>query len=412
MKTLCCISAMLVGLSFFAHANIQTKANPDKPSEVFLATANGSASYTYPPSPWLGDLPVRISWNWDNTKGGSYSYVSLVENGIPDSLWSGYEEYDTWDTNGLASSEVWVDRYYCGIPPNRYLLDTKPIFFRGFPWEIGSLAENTTVQTLNRNSKVTIQLKTGGKKGSKLQNLFGLPASATGYRHLVLGDDDNTPEPSDSYPIAPTSIQVAGQAVGTNGVAYAIFPDNATVDITPKTTEKYYAVNVSAQKYKSYFEVFVNQPYPGPIYYTLETAGHAFWQLKTEAPYDALQYISPSLTVYLNHNWGFYPHGADCGLPGLLANDDTHGYSVKRVFYIGFPDLLAGLQFTRGISNAPPEYCIAINGYSCVGAAREAGSTVGVWLPSDWTPQNFGVGILLRYQPASVFSDDTPRYAQ
>jgi len=94
----------------------------------------------------------------------------------------------------------------------------------------------------------------------------------------------------------------------------------------------------------------------------------------------------------------------------MLANDNSHGENVSRIFYIGYPDFVAGLAFATGLHDAPPEYCIAVGGYSCVGAAREAGNTAGIKLPSDWFPQNFGADILKQFPgPAD---DNTPRYSK
>jgi hypothetical protein len=416
MKTFFYISTLILGINHFAHATIQIKASPDKPSEVVLATASGSASFTYPPSPPMGDLPVRVSWNWNNTNGGNYSYVNLVENGYPDDIWVGFEEYDTWDANGLTSCVVWQD--YLAMVIYRHLLSTNIIFFQGFPWEIGSLSDTTQYPyLLDRSSKVTIQLRTGGKSGSKLKNLFGLQANATGYRHLELNQYDATPEPSDSYTISPTSIQVAGSYLNTNGVTYRIFPDNATVDITPLVKVKYYSFSVSAAKYKSYYDLYVQQANPGYSFYPVGEydVGHAFWQLRTEAPSDALQYLSTNLTGLLGNAWGFYPTNDPplslwnlATVQGFVQNDSSHSHNIKRIFAIGFPDLINGLEFTRGIYNTPPEW--SATGYNCVSAARGAGFASDVFgLPWDMTPQNFGVSLVLMYP--GPFEDDTVKYS-
>lgn len=226
-------------------------------------TANGSSVFHYDYY-----TTTTFTWNWNATNGGNYSMVMLPD-GLQDGLNIYDEDYDNWDASGMGPYEDWQVIYRGDNPPDRQLVDFGTNSYWGFSWEIGSLSDSYDPPWgyLSKNSKVTIQLKTGGKSGSKLKNLFSLQASATGYRHLTLSPYDYiTPEPSDPYPISPTSVQVAGKALDTNGVAYAIFPDNSTVDITPKTSEKYYSVGVSAQKYHSYFEVFVDQPYPGPIF--------------------------------------------------------------------------------------------------------------------------------------------------
>jgi hypothetical protein len=128
-----------------------------------------------------------------------------------------------------------------------------------------------------------------------------------------------------------------------------------------------------------------------------------------------LQNLAGNNAIFANNNWGFYPHGSICGLTGWLQDDsDEHG-SVKRVFYIGFPDLLAGLKFTSGLNDSPPIYCFAAYGYSCVGAATDAGHSAGIslptwWNPWNWMPQNFGAAVALKFPGPLV--DDTPRYSK
>jgi hypothetical protein len=232
------------------------------------------------------------------------------------------------------------------------------------------------------------------------QNLFCIQCSGTEYK--------GTPWTAYGMNISPEQLEAFGKKVGADGKLWILEPDNAEplVGLTAPGKKHYYA-GATQQKYLSYFEVYVKQQIPGitnlPIY---ETAGHAFWGLKTDAPDEAMQRLSPSLNIYANNCWGFYPHGALCGTNGILANDNGHGYDVKRVFYIGFPDLISGLQFTRRIGNAPPIYC-AIS-YSCISATREAGQNVGVALPYEITPQMFGMSTLLKYPGPLI--DNTPRY--
>lgn len=385
-----------------ANATTTIKSNPDKPSEIITATVSGSAVYYY-----SGVTTTTTSWNWKNTIGGNYFSVMLPD-GEQDGLNIYWEDYYSWGTNGLGPFEIWKVIYRGGNPPDRELYDSGTNSYSSFPLEIGSLSEayDPPWGFVSRNSKVTIQLKTGGKSGSKLKNLFGLTAGATGYKHLHLPDDDIVvPHPSDSYSIPATSIEVAGGHLNTNGIAYRIFPDNATVDVTPKTLEKYYSVNVSAIKYKSYFDLFIQQANPGYslIPFGSYDVGHAFWRLRTEAPSDALQYISTNITVFLNKPWGFYPTNEPelsvwnlATVPGLVQDDSSHEHNIKRIFAIGFPGLISGLQFTREIYNSPPLW--SATGYSCVGAAREAGYRSGVYpLPWDTTPQNFGVTLVQMY---------------
>ena len=248
MKTSLIFLCLVVSVGL-ANAMIQNKSNPEKPAEIILSTAQGSTSFTYPPSPYGGDLPVYSSWNWADGGGGSYSLISLVENGLPDSLWMGFEDYYSWGANGVGPYERWDDYYNVGLPPNRVLWDSGTNTFGGFPWENGSLSTNIpNIGFFSRNSMVTVQLKTGGKSNGKNQSLFVITASVTGYQGLT-PNEVNVPQPSDSFSISSQSIQVAGKSLGPDGLAYAVFPDNSTVDITPQAHANYYSFSVSASKH-------------------------------------------------------------------------------------------------------------------------------------------------------------------
>ena len=179
----------------------------------------------------------------------------------------------------------------------------------------------------------------------------------------------------------------------TNGIRYNILPDGIEKDITPQVAGKdFFTFSVGGQKYLSYFEIFDEQANPRGILPTgANNVGHAFWRLTTEAPSDALQYISPALTNYLNQCWGFYPTNDTLAalftLNGKLQNDDgTVGSAdIQRKFYIGFPNLLNGLIFTKGMADAPPVYTLLV--YDCVDAAIEAAAQSGV----KFANQQYGV---------------------
>ncbi len=449
-------SLAIIFSRLFLEASVQISVTQDKPPYLYVKSytladsgfANNGWTNYWADADNTGtnfsddNLTFYGSINFTNQKGGSLSWNAIDNNhGHSISLlWDTVGTITAWDTASLfcqsnaagTLTEIFHGVAYPSDFTNIYPYEIFPLWehadfvkpFEGAYYENGPGYNKMLEQ---RTAQAVIKLKTGGKSTSRLRNLIGLTAYATqmyptdsewyaspwagGYEYMqsiVLT----------SY--APTNVLPQNIALGsygtlgTNGIKYLILPDNADVDVTPSVAGMdYYSFNVGQpQKYHSYFEVFVNQPHPGAVFYTLETAGHAFWQFKTDAPADALQYLDTSLTAFVNHSWGFYPNGAWCGLPGQLGNDDSHGYSVKRVFYIGFPDLISGLQFTRGVKTSPPEYCLAIDGYSCVGAAVDAGRNAGIWLPDwEWTPQNFGVEILLKYQSASVLSDDTPRYS-
>ena len=267
----------------------------------------------------------------------------------------------------------------------------------------------TSHDSYTRSAQTTYHVQTGGRAVPGRQNLWRLSGWAS-----KITDKHATPPfwftPTEA--IDPGQIQIRGKSLDTNGNVYLILPDGQDMDVTPQVSGmEFYVFGVGGQKYYSYFEVYVKQPYPGTQTTLSDYTGHAFWGLDTDAPDEAIAYLAPSLQYYINANWGFYPNGPDCGLTGQLQNDDTHPYSVRRVFYIGFNDLISGLQFTRGIDNEPPVYCY--RSYSCVGASQDAGHNVGITLPSfpllDLFPQNYGADILKRFP--GPLDDPTPRYS-
>ena len=157
-----------------------------------------------------------LSWNWQDGGGGTYSFTMLADSFPPDSLLTGVEEYEKWNTNGaVLYDETWLDQYNSGFPPNRHPSDMGPAnTFSGFPWAIEALSDVWKEFGLDSyNAKATIQLKTGGKNGSKLKNVFRLAANATGCRHLNLADASmEITAPSDSYSIPANNISVVALA--------------------------------------------------------------------------------------------------------------------------------------------------------------------------------------------------------
>jgi len=462
MKTQLIAFCLFISVGF-AGAATQTVLNQDKPSQIYIKkyymTDSGSYDNTYDPF-FGGNNTVTFSAsvpNWSDWTSGTATLSShLTQTG--ESWFNGQLEpyYDTGDVtvnwswpkakwpNLSATQNIsynYVDspgtsQYGSGSFANSN--QPAPVFMEHCDMSVNTsyTGDGVTFISENRTAQATVKLRTGGKATSKLRNLFA----------ITVGANQITPNnPYDVYlgmnplwgftgvsgylfeRVNGTNIPSQNIAVGSygnlnaNGVLYKILPDNADVDVTPSIAGvDYYNFGVGRTKYQSYFEVFVNQPNPGTNYTLTDTTGHAFWQFKTDAPADALQYITASLTNFVNRSWGFYPHGSNCGLAGQLQNDSIgnngngHPYSVKKVFYIGFPDLINGLEFTRGISNAPPIYCFAAYGYSCVGAATDAGYSVGItlptwWNPWNWMPQNFGAAVALKYP--GPLADETPRYS-
>jgi hypothetical protein len=253
-----------------------------------------------------------------------------------------------------------------------------------------------------------------------MRNLFGITATAT--EMLPRTDQANALPYSGSYVylfggasasanIDPQYITIGSYGpLNTNGVLYTCLPDGADIDITPSLANiEYYQFGIGqAQKYHSYYDVFDDQANPGFSFYPVgvNDYGHSFWQFRTDAPADALQYISTNLIQFLGRRWGFYPISNPPPslwnletVAGFIQNDGpptAHEYNICRTFYIGFANLINGLEFTKDLSNAPPQW--SATGYNCVSAVRTAGFQADVFgLPSDCSPQNFGITLIGMY---------------
>lgn len=324
-------------------------------------------------------IPVLYKYAWPAT-----TWPQSLTNG------AGTEIYLTYGiTNLFVCNPPSLQKEHCKISQN----DTN-----GWP------------QGYQRTADTKIKLATGGKPGSRRMNLWLISATATEYLPPWLN------YPLASTNIDPKRISVFGNTLRSDGTMYVLLPDNAKPDATPVITgaPNYYSFNVTAQKYLSYFDLYVEQANPGYSFlpYGPNYVGHASWKLSTEAPSDALQYISTNLTAYLNHTWGVFPgpSGSICSdNPGQLESDGANnGANIHRKFYISFSGLLNGLSVTRGMKLAPPAYCVT--GFNCNSAARYAGYASGVHsLPDDQSPQNFGVTLIGMYPPilsSDPFEDD------
>jgi hypothetical protein len=437
---------ILLGLlisSGLARAAIQTTANQDKPPRLYVKSyTESNAGFTKCLTTWTGsseedDFSVNDSVSWTDGSAGSFSYTwhytyqtpsfSYAQNdnviiSWPQVSWPNIEYLQpTWTEtyiNTLWTSEDYTNSTIAGYAPIILEHSDTSVPMVDNSGSYGPSGGYFTVikATGTRTAQAIMKLQTGGKSTSRLRNLFGLTASATRYtpQHwsywgyyewlgempLDFGDLAGCYPAATSVP--PQSINLGSYgALNTNGVKYLILPDNDDVDVTPYVAgADYYSFSFGQpQKYHSYFDLYVQQANPGfslIFYNPTNDVGHAFWRFRTEAPQDALQYVSASLTAFLGTNWGFYPLNGLFTVPGILQNDNSHPYNISRSFYIGFPDLLQGLTYTRGISNSPPVY--SLTGFNCVGAARGAGFAADVFgLPWDESPQNFGVTLIEMY---------------
>jgi hypothetical protein len=432
MKTFFILLCLIIS-GEMANAAIQTTTSQDKPPRIYVKSYNksdsgcgiasywgteeslifsesvnwqdgaaGNASWTsHVEESGFGVWNINVNWNWPANSWPNLS-CNLVE--IYNSAVAGYT--NSYSTNYTNQSTP-VAQEHCNINFSQAI---NPYFFAGY-YDFDTATEGRSAQTI-------MKLQTGGKAISKLRNLFALSASATQLNPS--GSIWDAAPFGTSYPNGIDYSYVYNQANGTNipsqnisigsygnlnanGTKYLILPDNADIDVTPNVSGvDYYSFNLGTpQKYHSYFDLYVQQPNPGYsfiFFNPTNDVGHAFWRFRTDAPSDALQYVSPSLTSFLGHFWGFYPNNTTnfFTAPGILQNDDGHSANIERTLYIGIPDLFQGLIFTSATSNAPPVY--SLSGYNCVSAAREAGFRADVFgLPGDTSPQNFGVTLIEMY---------------
>lgn len=403
MKT-CFIVIFLIVTANFALATTQISTGQDKPLRLYAKSYTDRettvASQTWPAdSSYYGWLAINHTdiFNVDDSDnpGGTGTQIG---------------NYQDTDSSGNIHTYGYTNIY--------------PMSFGGFGyWDSlkmsgSGIADGGAWQTTySRTTSTVWHLQTGGKATSKQRNLFGFNLSVEQYNYAVgpYSSEYTVYVPSGQV-VPPANIQIGSYgALNTNGTKYLILPDNADVDVTPQVSGVdacgywYYP----PQKYRSYFDLYVQQANPGYslIFYSqTNDVGHAFWRFRTDAPADALKYISSSLTGFLGQKWGFYPMNGLFTVPGILQNDNSHPNNIQRTFCIGFPDLLQGLIYTRGISNAPPVYCLS--SFNCVGAARGAGFAADVFgLPWDESPQNFGVTLIEMYpapgQTIGPFIDTT-----
>jgi len=70
----------------------------------------------------------------------------------------------------------------------------------------------------------------------------------------------------------------------------------------------------------------------------------------------------------------------------LVTDTDT----TNQTYTIGFDNLIAGLNFAEGIYISPGIYSVANPENDCVSKTRGCGSSVGITLPTDRSPEYFG----------------------
>jgi len=365
----------------------------------------------------------HYDWHWTEGQGGqgNYTYLDYLDSTGDFDNKLEVVAY-SWPSNSAVGSSYFHEEYEWPDGVWDYLDFTNNAFpLPNIPWEycqasIFYQSGGNTFYAGTRQAQTQIKLETGGKALSKRKNLFQLIVSATAQAYNVQDyfHDPFFTQPAPD-PVAIEDVEVLSQHPDTNGVLYAILPDNDSRDVTPDVPDNdYYTFNVQPQKYHCYFEVLVDQPTPGIQKDYDYKGGHAFFRFYSSIPDEVFLHDYPELLPFKNHNWGFYPHGdAYWGTEnGRLMSDDGHAESVSRNFYIGYPDLIAGLTYIKKLNDTPPLYSLADGrlGTSCVFAAIVAGAWANITLPHDWLPQNFGADILLQFP--GPMDDYTPRYSQ
>ncbi len=393
------ISLCLLINGVWVSATTQTAVNQDKPPRVYvknyIMNDNGSCVYI----PWSNS---SYSWytvyftfsgnvnNWGDGSTGTASWTSQEDEvGYYWYLQSAFHNvvhYDismNWPVNPWANcSGTENGTYYITAtfyPPSNgsfiYSNMCAPLFMEHCDINDsanGIVEGNANGQSTERRSAQTIlKLQTGGKATSHLRNLFGLSVSAStnnpnnpfdtmeGFSSYY-GGVDYLWEMATGNGIPSQNINVGSYgALNANGVLYTSLPDNADVDVTPYVAGvDYYSFNLGQpQKYHSYFDLFVQQANPGYSFIPVgigdnkgNDVGHVFWALRTDAPNNAMQYISTSLTAYLGTN-GFEPDTNNdicSGNPGRIMDNTGHPANIKRSFYIGFDKLIEGLIYVKG----------------------------------------------------------------
>lgn len=357
------------------------------------------------------------SWNWlgvDTSNNGNLTQTDWVDATFAASLWPDIEE-----TIVNASQ----DDLDSGFDPNMEHCDIgEPVIDISGSYSCPEYLQ-TEKDTENRHAQATMILQTGGKAQSGRQNLFVINASAAQILCVKAPIPlwQNPPPPSPP-PILPQQICVDGQCLDANGNAYLILPDNSEIDVTPQVDGiDFYTFGITAQKYKSYFSVYVAQPDPtgtwvpnpdDPSGTTGTTVylpwlpgvgpGHAWWCVTTEAPADAVTKLNQSSVnlEYLGAQVGYGPKGgvslwnsttkSFLTAPGQFPYPYGGSPTTNAIYSIDFKSIFDGLSYEEALKAAPGNYSVANPANTCVTKTRECGAAVGITLPGDASPEFFG----------------------
>jgi hypothetical protein len=277
--------------------------------------------------------------------------------------------------------------------------------------------------TYTRTADTIWHVQTGGKAIPGLQNLWQFNGSAS-----EILDKRAVPQfyGANTKAIPYDQIAVGSMGcLGTNGVRYNILPDGIEQDVTPTVAGKdFYSFSVGGQKYFSHFQVFVRQPWPNypnddfdnnpidegfnptpPGYPRYKfgglSAGHAWWELYTDAPIEAVnQFTTTNCSRWLGQAVGYGPidpsndwwrflflaTAARVGTGELSTNNGVS--NVSRNYSIGFYGLIGALQHTEQLFQSPGTW--DSQWHNCVQETIITGIRAGVQLPNDYDPESFG----------------------
>jgi hypothetical protein len=392
---------------------VKAQVSVDNPQGVYQDSYD-LYIYYFPDSPWNQDTEMH----WNNATGGTATYY------VWDDSISEFETViDTWSPALWPQYTSHQDDCYVEVrTADNYSLtqtncDGLPIeAVHGDPEFYG---DGTSYWKYKEDA--TLKLATGGPKNSQRKNLWLISAN-------VGAEDPVFPNIATKI-IPPNQITVGSLGnLDTNGNLYVVLPDNQTFDVTLHCPAPWYWMSVTAQKYKSYFEVFVCQPWPNypndgfnndpddpfynpappgyPFFRIGVNAGHAWWNLTTDAPIDVINQFARNTNAA---NWlgsprpevGYGPASSIIWTlpwkigtaPGELPFPNGDSPTTNVTYIVGFqgPGLIDGLNYTEGVHENPGTYSIHSPFYDCVShTAAGAGMSVGISLPNDITPEFFG----------------------
>jgi hypothetical protein len=239
-----------------AHALV--RANPNFEKNEGLAMTRYSKIWDYfqsdlVPSGNFQHLTQQIQWSLNQPGSYFWDYCFLF---APSDYYYGWIDA-RWDEqgNGMSYGPGIAGRGDCGgrdysspQPITGYRPPTPSRMCHGGSFRVTTDQYGIDYQEIvNREEKVTYELRTGAKGYPGRQNLFVLSAGATAHSDLFYPEwDQNT----GSYVINPTTIQIGDLgSPSSDGLLCVALENNTTRDATPRAPSRYYDCAVSAGKY-------------------------------------------------------------------------------------------------------------------------------------------------------------------